>query len=134
MRAEFGGSRLMKLIVAAALVVFFLAGCSHRDSSTSAANAAEVQPARNSMSEDEKHRLYTAAMAVSESPLDTELFSDVCKKIGIYDDNGKQTDKYMSFVQAHIDWVTRRENEQFRQEINSQEKARHYLTAHLSDE
>ena len=85
------------------------------------------------MSDDEKHRLYTAALAVSESPLDTKLFGDVCKKIGIYDVNGKQTDKYMSFVQAHIDWVTRSENDHFRQEINSPEKAQHYLTAHLSE-
>jgi hypothetical protein len=124
----------MKLIVAAALFSISLAGCSHRDSRASAANAAEAQFNRNSMSEDEKHRLYTAALAISESPLDTELFSDVCKRIGIYDVKGEPTDKYMSFVQAHIDWVTRSENEQFRQEINSQEKARHYLTVHLSGE
>jgi uncharacterized lipoprotein NlpE involved in copper resistance len=124
----------MKSIVAVALVAFFLMGCSHRDLRSSAANAAEDQPHRNSMSEDEKHRLYTAALAVSESPLDTKLFSDVCKKIGIYDVEGKPTDRYMSFVQAHIDWVTRSENEHFRQEINSQDKARHYLTVHLVGE
>ena len=124
----------MKSIVAVALVAFSLAGCSHRDSHASAANAAEAQPDRNSMSEVEKHRLYTAALAVSQSPLDTELFSDVCKKIGIYDVEGKPTEKYMPFVQAHIDWVTRSENEQFRQEINSPEKARHFLTTHLPAE
>jgi len=124
----------MKFIVAAVLVAFSLAGCSHRYSGASAGTAAEAQPDRNSMSEDEKHRLYTAALAVSASPLDTELFSDVCKKIGIYDVKGKPTDKYMSFVQAHIDWVTRSENHQFRQEINSPEKARRYVTGHLSGE
>ena len=123
----------MKSIVAVALVAISFTGCRHGYSSTSAANAAEAQPDRNSMSEDEKHRLYTAALAVSASPLDTELFSDVCKKIGIYDVKGKPTDKYMSFVQVHIDWVTRSENEQFRREINSPEKAQHYLTAHLSE-
>ena len=134
MRPKFDGSRRMKLIVAAALVAISVTGCRHGYSSTSAANAAEAQPDRNSMSEDEKHRLYSAALAMSESPLDTELFSDVCKKIGIYDIDGKPTDKYMSFVQAHIDWVSRSENEQFRPEINSQEKARDYVTMHLSAE
>ena len=124
----------MKLIVAAALFAISLAGCSLRNSGVSAGTAAEAQFNRNSLSEDEKHRLYTAALAVSESPLDTEVFRDVCKKIGIYDVQGKPTDKYMSFVQAHIDWVTRSESEHFRQEINSQEKARQYLTAHLTSE
>jgi hypothetical protein len=122
----------MKLIVAAALFAISLAGCSHRNSGASVGTPAEAHTDRYSFSEDEKHRLYTAALAVSESPLDTELFSEVCKKIGIYDVKGKPTDKYMSFVQSHIDWVTRSENEQFRQEINSQEKARDYVTAHLS--
>ena len=124
----------MKSIVALALVAISFTGCRHGNSSTSFANASEAQPDKRSMSEDEEHRLYTAALAVSESPLDTRLFGDVCKKIGIYDVNGKQTDKYMSFVQAHIDWVIRSENEQFREEINSQEKARHYLTVHLTGE
>jgi len=124
----------MKSIVAVALVAISFTGCRHGYSSTSAANAAEGHSDRSRMSEDEKLRLCSAALAVSASPLDTELFNDACKKIGIYDIDGKPTDKYMSFVQAHIEWVTRSEHEQFRQEINSQEKARDYVTAHLSAE
>jgi hypothetical protein len=123
----------MKVILAVVLFAISLSACSRRDSRVSAANADETLD-RSSINEDEKHRLYTAALAVSESPLDTELFSKVCKKIGIYDVNGKSTDKYMSFVQAHVDWVTKPENEQFRAEINSKEKARHYLTVHLAAE
>lgn len=84
-----------------------------------------------SLSLDEKHRLYSAALAASELPLDTKLFSDVCKKIGIYDADGKPNDQYMAFVSQHVDWGTRPETNQFRQEINSKDKARQYIKQHL---
>jgi hypothetical protein len=135
--AEFkphSAEQTMKSTLAIALVAISLASCNYRNSRTSAAKAAEAKPELNATSEDEKHRLYSAALAASESPLDTELFSDVCKKIGIYDVKGKPTDRYMPFVQAHIDWGTRPDNERFRQEINSKEKARDYLTRYLSAE
>jgi len=122
----------MKLLLAIALVTISLTGCSFRNSGASAATAAEATPNANHLSEDEKHRLYSAALATSESPLDTELFTDVCRKIGIYDVNGKPTDKYMPFVQAHVDWGLRSENEQFRSEINSKVKATEYIKQHLS--
>ena len=83
------------------------------------------------LTEDEKHRLYSAALAASESPLETKLFTDVCKKIGIYDADGKPNDQYMAFVSQHVSWGTRPEMNQFRQEINSKDKALQYITQHL---
>jgi hypothetical protein len=83
------------------------------------------------LTEDEKHRLYSAALAVSESPLDTETFKEVCKKIGIFDSGGNPNDKYMVFVAAHVDWGMKPETDQFRREINTKEKARGYLNQHV---
>lgn len=114
----------MKSLVIVALIALSLAGCSSRGSTASNTVA-------SLMSEDEKHRLYSAALAASESPLDSDTFKDVCKRIGIFDGDGKPNDKYMAFVAQHVDWCMKPETEQFRQEINSREKAKGYVTAHL---
>jgi hypothetical protein len=47
------------------------------------------------LTEDEKHRLYAAALTASEFPLENETFKEVCRKIGIFDADGKQNDNYM---------------------------------------
>ena len=69
----------MKSTLTITLVAIFLAGCSYGNSGASAATAAEANPDLNGISEDEEHRLCAAALASSESPLDTELFIDVCR-------------------------------------------------------
>jgi hypothetical protein len=79
------------------------------------------------LSEDEKHRLYSAALAVSESPLESATFKEVCKKIGIFDAGGNPNDKYMAFVSEHVSWGMKPETEQFRRGINSKEKAQDYI-------
>jgi hypothetical protein len=81
--------------------------------------------------ENEKHCLYSAALAASESPLESEIFKEVCKKIEIFDAHGNPNDNYMSFVKAHIDWAMKTENEPFKREINTKEKARAYLNKYL---
>src|SRR5207237_8067419 len=83
------------------------------------------------LAEEDKHRLHAAALAQSESPLDSELFREVCKKIGIFHANGKPNDNYMAFVAAHVDWGMKAEIEQFRREIDTREKAREYISKHL---
>jgi len=93
--------------------------------STSARNPA------SRLTEDEKHRLYSAALAASDSPLDTTLFKDACKQIGIFDANGNPNSSYMAFVQEHVQWVMKTEASQFRSEINNQEKAQEYVLKHL---
>ena len=113
----------IKNIVAIVSLALFLTACS------SLGSRASTRP----LSEDERHRLYSAALAASESPLDTDTFKDVCQKIGIFDASGKPNDQYMAFVSQHVDWGIKPETNQFRQEINSKDKAAEYIKAHLSD-
>jgi len=82
--------------------------------------------------EDEKHRLYAAALAVSDSPLDSEVFKDVCQRIEIFDASGKPNDKYIQFVSAHVDWAARPQAAQFRNQIDTPQKARQYIDEHLT--
>ena len=103
------------------LIVVFLSGCA----STSARNPA------GRLTEDEKHRLYSAALAVSDSPLDTDTFKEVCQRIGIFDAAGKPNDQYMAFVSQHVNWGMKPETDQFRREIDSKDKAREYIKRHL---
>ncbi|HXT63266.1 MAG TPA: hypothetical protein VN696_09540 [Pyrinomonadaceae bacterium] len=83
------------------------------------------------LTDDERHRLYGAALAASDSPMDTDTFKDVCRTIGIFDATGKPNDQYLSFVSQHVDWATKSETDEFRGEINSREKARQYISSHL---
>ncbi len=114
----------MRRLFAIAAIAFSLSACSSYGSG----------PQNNTvpLSEDERHRLYSAALAASESPLDANLFKHVCKKIGIFDAGGNPNDQYMSFVTAHVDWGMKSETDQFRQEINTKEKASAYISEHLS--
>lgn len=109
-----------------ALLALCITACSSYGS-----GSANTRNDGRSLAEDEKHRLYTAALAESQSPLDSDLFKEVCKKIGIFDANGKPNDNYMAFVAAHVDWGMKAEIEQFRREINTREKAREYISKHL---
>lgn len=95
-------------------------------------NSASVRGGSSTLTQDEKHRLYTAALAASESPLDTDDFKNVCKRIGVFDANGKPNDNYVAFVSQHVDWTMKSESTEFRQQINSKEKAREYIKEHLA--
>jgi hypothetical protein len=90
-------------------------------------------PANNSrLTEDEKHRLYAAALASSDSPLDARNFRLACQRIGVFDAGGQPNDRYMAFVGEHLDWSAHAQAEEFRQQINTKEKANKYLEQHLS--
>lgn len=95
----------------------------------SAISAAGTGPAR--LSEDEKHRLYSAALAAGESPFESETFREVCRKIEIFDAESKQNQNYMAFVTAHIEWALKTENEAFKQQINTRGKAIEYIKKYL---
>jgi hypothetical protein len=118
----------MKAFLTTILVAIMLSACSSGHSKMGAGAAGDRR--FHSFTNDEKHRLYSAALAASESPLDTDLFKDVCKKIGIFDPDGTPNDNYM-FVSEHVDWSLKSETDQFRHEINSKEKARGYIDRHL---
>ena len=117
----------MKSFLAIALIALCLSACS-------SCGSGSAGPRNNAarFTEDEKHRLYSAALAASESPLDTDTFKDVCQRIGIFDAAGKPNDQYMAFVSQHVNWGMKSEASQFRHEINSKDKAREYIKQHLS--
>ena len=117
--------RELKFIPGAALVAILFAGCS-----TLGSRADENDGARR-FSDDQKHRLYSAVLAASDSPMDTRAFADVCRTIGIFDARGKPNDQYITFVSRHVDWANRTETEEFRREIDSKEKAQAYITRNL---
>ena len=83
------------------------------------------------LTEDEKHRLYAAALASSDSPLDTRNFRLACQRIEIFDGEGRPNDRYMTFVGEHVEWSAQAQAEEFRQQINTREKANTYLEQHL---
>jgi len=89
-------------------------------------------PHNSRLTEDEKHRLYAAALASSDSPLETKNFRLACQRIGVFDAGGQPNDRYMAFVGEHLDWSAHAQAEEFRQQINTREKANKYLEQHLA--
>ena len=112
-------------LVAMTLIALSLSGCGPAGSTSARKNASRL-------TEDEKHRLYSAALAASASPLDSDSFKDVCREIGIFGGDGKPNDQYMAFVAAHLEWATKIETQQFKREINTPENARAYLNKYLA--
>jgi thioredoxin-related protein len=111
----------MRQVLIIMAIALFLSGC---NSSGSRRNARRL-------TQDEKHRLYSAALAASESPLDTDTFKEVCREIGIFDADGRPNNNYIAFVSEHVEWGTKSETDQFRREISSKDKAREYIRDHL---
>jgi hypothetical protein len=122
----------MKSLLAMILIAIMFSSCSSGNSKTATATSADPRTGTVSFTNDEKHRLYSAALAASESPLDTDLFKDVCKKIGVFDSDGTPNDNYMAFVSEHVDWGMKSQTDEFRREIDSKDKAREYIRKHLS--
>jgi hypothetical protein len=120
----------MKPVLMIVLLAVVASACGIRRSTSASGKTGSGNQA-TALTDDEKHRLYTAALAASESPLDTDLFKEVCKTIGIFDTNGVPNDNYLPFVSAHIDWAMKPETDQLRREINTKEKAKDYVAWHL---
>ena len=115
-----------RILVTIGLIVLLTSAC------CSAGSRPRFETGAGRFSDDQRHRLYAAALAASDSPMDTETFRNVCRTIGIFDQDGKPNDRYMAFVSQHIAWGTNSESEKFRQEINSKAKATEYIKKHLS--
>jgi len=120
----------MKLMLAIALLAICASACRSGASKTVAFTESNEARTAAALSEDEKHRLYSAALAASESPLDTDEFKNVCRRIGIFDVNGNPNDKYLAFVSQHVEWGMKAETDQFRHQIDTREKARAYINEH----
>ena len=127
---------LIVVIIAGGLVYYFTQRRSTRaddynvnsninSNSNSAETSADEGP--TSLSDDEQHKLFHAASATR----DTATMTRVWKKLGLTDADGTPNDKYAEFTKDHIGWLFR--NSDFLQEINSEQKARAYVDAHIND-
>jgi hypothetical protein len=102
---------------------------SNRSSNTNSANRNsansddETAPS-SSMSDDDKHKLFQAAGMTYDNP----LILRVLRKLGFGSGVGSD---YEQFLKDHASWSLR--NLQFINSINTPEKARAYVEAHLDD-
>ena len=78
-----------------------------------------------SMTDDDKHKLYQAAMMTG----DPELLRRVSVKLGLMDDDYTPGDEYNSFVASHVTWAIR--NTDFIQSLDSPAKARDYVNQNI---
>jgi len=84
----------------------------------------DSSPSSSSMSEDDKHKLYQAAGTCKDAP----LLMRALRKIGLGDGTGAD---HQDFIKAHFVWAMK--NLDFIQSINTPEKARAYVEAHIDD-
>ena len=89
------------------------------------ANSNSSSTSSSSISDDDKHKLYQAAGMTG----DAELVRRVSIKIGLMNEDFTEGDNYKQFVAEHLSWAIR--NTAFIQSVNSPEKAREYVNAHL---
>ena len=61
---------------------------------------------------------------------DPEMMQRVIRKLGFVTSSGVSPD-YGQFIQEHAEWAHR--NQEFINSVNSEEKARAYLNAHIDD-
>src|SRR5687767_11700353 len=78
----------------------------------------------SSLSNDDKHKLFQAAGATK----DNQLILRVLAKIGFPNGTG---DGYADFLKDHIPWAMR--NSDFMETVNTAEKGRAYVEAHIDD-
>src|ERR1041385_6674594 len=95
------------------------------NANSNSSNSNSSSSSSSSISDDDKHKLYQAAGTTG----DAELIRRVSVKIGIMDEDYTPGANYSAFISEHLDWATR--NTAFIQSINTPEKARAYLNAHL---
>ena len=87
-------------------------------------NSNTSEDSTSSMSDDEKHRLFQAVNVTGDS----ELMQKVWRKIGFPSPTGPE---YEKFVGEHFSWAMK--NLDFMQSVNTPEKGRAYVEAHLND-
>ena len=95
------------------------------DSTNSSSSSSSSSSADDSLSADERHRLFQAAAITG----DFELQRRVWIKIGIVEEDFSQGDKYYDFAAEHGPWVVR--NYQWVASMDTAEKGRAYVNEHL---
>ena len=63
---------------------------------------------------------------------DAEVVQKVVKKLGLFKANGTPADGYPQFIRDHVSWGMN--NADFITSINTPEKARAYVDAHLPED
>jgi hypothetical protein len=82
----------------------------------------------SSMSDDDKHKLYQAAVMTA----DQELIRRVTVKLGLTNEDFTPSgDEYEKFLAEHVGWVIR--NSSFIQSINTPDKARAYVNENFPE-
>ena len=90
-------------------------------------NSRSTNSNSSSLSEDEKHRLFQAAGATK----DNELINRALRKMEFVKPDGSVSADYQKFLIEHIRWGMK--NISFVNSVNTPEKARAYVEAHLND-
>ena len=88
-------------------------------------SSSSTTTAADSLSNDEKHKLYHAANTTG----DVELIRRVNVKLGLMEEDFTTGEKYEEFSREHLSWAGR--NYEWVLSINSPEKARAYVNEHL---
>lgn len=102
-------------------------GSDSNSSTNSADDTSSSDTSSSSMSDDDKHKLFQAASMTQ----DVELTQRVWRKLGFMRASGSLTTEYEQFVRDHVPWALK--NLEFIQSINTPEKARAYVDAHIDD-
>ena len=100
---------------------------SNATNSSSPSNSSNSSNSSTSMSDDDKHKLFQAASMTA----DTDLVHRVSVKIGLINEDNSPGAAYAGFVREHLSWAI--QNADFIQSINTPEKARAYVNAHIND-
>jgi hypothetical protein len=100
---------------------------SQGSNSNSSTDLSDETSSSSSISDDNKHKLFHAAGAAN----DIALFSKVMTRLGLFKADGSPSDDYSNFVRDHIGWLLK--NSDFTRTVDTPEKARAYVDAHLDD-
>ncbi len=99
---------------------------SNTSSNDNANSSSDSSSSSSSLSDDDKHRLLLAASFAN----DPEMMQRVMRKLGFVTSSGVSPD-YAQFLQEHAEWAHR--NQEFISSVNTEEKARAFLAAHVDD-
>lgn len=106
---------------------FNLSTNTNRGSNSPSTDSSDETSSSSSMSDDDKHKLFHAAGAAN----DVALMQKVLTRLGLFKADGSPSDDYSEFVRNHISWLLK--NSDFTRTIDTPEKARAYVDAHIDD-
>ncbi len=90
-------------------------------------SSSSISSAAASMSNDDKHKLYQAAMMTG----DPELLQRVSVRLGLMEDDFTRGAAHEAFVEEHVTWAI--SNTDFILSLNTAEKARAYVNSNFPE-